>query len=481
MDHNDLRELLVSADARTIVRLIANNKQGIRELFNTVDGDRQVLKSMETVLLRISGSDISTELRRSEEVQSLLTYLSFYFKKAKKFHYVETCHNFLNDSVYKKRIDAWLHYQRYKSPQEHVSQFDRYIEKLSSARYEEGGDITFELLQDLEAYRDDAFTVLVEPYRSTLDKCFTDGRLLIKFSLFEEYLNQQIHSISTLVIREYKSKEYEPSIFSEEIFEKAFLNHIRHHSPNYPKLIMGYDSETITKSIIMQGQADFDAPSPSHNLTSSDIVKLYCFFNMRMHYFTSLSIYERSQIVEKYNEIKGQIKFVDIGCGPGTSGLAFTEHMFDVTGRQATFDYYGIDCSMSMMEMARFIMNNSGFQENNHLGFYRDIHDIDLGDFSNASCIIVNACYLFASNTLDVTVLSDFIHRLGQAYPRCPKFLFFQNPAYDLLNIKYEQFKRQIPGCKTLFSEVEVVRYHTKRNAFTAAKKRSVYFEVLEL
>jgi hypothetical protein len=481
MTHSDFRELFVQAHERTIIGLVVDHSQSIKELFEFVEYDRKVVQSMELILLRLSDRNFTNEVRSTEEVQSLITHLSFFFKKSNKFHYVQTCYNFLKDSVFKRRIDAWLHYQRYQKPQEHITQFERFIEKLSDARFEDGGDSTYDLLQDLKEYRDHALIVLAEPHRTNLETLFADSQLIRKYSLLEEYLNQHNHRIPRLVVKEYTSKEYEPSIFSEEVFEKNFLTYIRKNSPDYPRLILGHDGVTITQKIINQGQADFDSPNQACNISASDVVKLYCFYNMRMHYFTSLSIFERSRIVEKYYNANGRIKFIDIGCGPGTSGLALTEHIYNVTGGKASFDYFGVDCSSLMMEMARSMLLNNTFQEGNILEFHRNVSEIDLGALKNYSCIIVNACYLFASSTLDVTALAAFIHCLKLTYPGRPKYFFFQNPEYDLLNVKYEQFKNQIDGYSTLFSEVEVIRYHTKRNAFTEAKKRSVYFEVLEI
>jgi hypothetical protein len=184
--------------------------------------------------------------------------------------------------------------------------------------------------------------------------------------------------------------------------------------------------------------------------------------------------------VGNYYNPSGRIKFIDIGCGPGTSGLALAEHIYNETGSAASFDYYGVDCSIRMMEMARSIMTNRAFDTGSHIGFYRDVTEIDLSDISDYSCIIVNACYLFASDTLDVSALAAFIGMIKESYPRRPKFIFFQNPEYDILNVKYEQFKSMIGSYKTIYSEVEVIRYQTKRNAYTDAKKKSVYFEVLE-
>ena len=68
------------------------------------------------------------------------------------------------------------------------------------------------------------------------------------------------------------------------------------------------------------------------------------------------------------------------------------------------------------------------------------VSQIDLQTLSNNSCIIINACYLFASATLDLTGLATFINDLKAMYPFKPKYIFFQNPDYGDLNENYFEF-----------------------------------------
>jgi len=171
-------------------------------------------------------------------------------------------------------------------------------------------------------------------------------------------------------------------------------------------------NNTITKNIIKQGQADFDASHDSGNLPAEDIVKMYCYFNMRMHFFSSLSIFERSNIVEQYYNTSGKIKFIDIGCGPATSGLALMEHIHKTTETNVMFDYFGVDCSVKIQEKANEILTNDVFDLSNYKAFFDDVSQIDLQEFADNSCLIVNACYLFASHSLDLTGLATFINEL---------------------------------------------------------------------
>jgi hypothetical protein len=480
MTHSELKENIIPFHAEQLVNFIEENKNEIRLFFLQCQPSRKVTQSIEQVLLKISQLHLSVGTKSTIQVQSFVTHLAFYFKNINNRQYVNTCFNILNDSVFKKRIGAWLHHKRYQNFQEHITQFTRYIEKLSEARYDDEDDYTFELLNDLHEYQTSAFGTLTEPTRTQLVNLFIDAELRAEFSLLEEFAIRDSFLIPTLAVESYDRKEYEPSEFSNEIFNTHFLNYLKKKSVGYPNRILGYDTDTITRKIIKQGQADFDVPYDNGNLQAEDIVKMYCYFNMRMHFFSSLSIFERSEIVEQYYNAGGKIKFVDIGCGPATSGLALIDHIYNITETKAVFDYYGVDCSIKMKEKANEIMTNFVFDESNYKAFFDDVSQIDLHKFADNSCIIINACYLFASDSLNLTGLVTFINKLRTMYPFKPKFIFFQNPIVDFLSVSYVAFKQLLGEHHIDFTAKDVIYYHNQRNSYYPAKSRSVYFEIIK-
>lgn len=480
MTHSELKENIIPLNADSLVNFIEEHKNEIRLFFLHTETNHEVTASIEIILLKISQLSMSPVTKSTIQIQSFVTHLAFYFKKINNRQFADTCFNNLNDSIFKKRIGAWLHHKRYHNFQEHITQFRNYIEKLTDARYDDDSDYTFDLLSDLHEYQTNAYCILTEPYRTQLQELFSDATLIAEFTLLEEFAIRETHLIPTLEVEDYNQQEYKPSEFSDEIFENNFLIYIRRNSPGYPTTLLGYDKDTIIKYIIKQGQADFDASYDNGNLQADDIVKLYCYFNMRMHYFTSLSIFERSQIIEKYYNTGGKIKFIDIGCGPGTSGLALVEHIYNFTETRAAFDYYGVDSSLKMQERANAVMSNLAFDESNYKEFFSDVSLIDKRTLANSTCIIINACYLFASTTLDLTGLATFITELRDMYPFKPKYIFFQNPEYDFLNENYFRFKRLIGNHVIDFSKVEIIHYHTQRNPYNGAKRKSVYFEIVK-
>lgn len=480
MTHTQLKENIIPLNVDSLVDFIEENKNEIRLFFLQTNTTNEVSNTIERILLKISQLNFSHEIKSTIQIQSLITHLAFYFKRINNRQFADTCYNYLNDSIFKSRIGAWLHHKRYQNHQEHIILFRRYIEKLSEARYDDGSDYTFDLLNDLHEYQISANTTLPEHYRTQLETLFTDHALTAEFTLLEEYELRQTHLIPSLAVEDYNQKEYKPSSFSDEIFENNFLNYLRQNSADYPRTLLGYNKDIIIKKIIKQGQANFDASYDNGSLQAEEIVMLYCYFNMRMHYFTSLSLFERSQIVQCYYNSGGKIKFIDIGCGPATSGLALVEHIYNVTETAAAFDYYGVDCSIKMQQKADSIMTNFAFNDSNYKGFFSDVSQIDKRTFENGTCIIINACYLFASSTLNLNGLVEFINDLRELYPFKPKYIFFQNPEYDVLNANYFAFKQLIGDHVIDFSEIEIIHYHTQRIPYNPAKRKSVYFEIVK-
>ena len=74
------------------------------------------------------------------------------------------------------------------------------------------------------------------------------------------------------------------------------------------------------------GRADFSCgyTHPAYGaLTAEDKVALYCFMNMRSHFYASLATFDAFRAEIAVTLSSGEpILFVDLGCGPGTSGFA---------------------------------------------------------------------------------------------------------------------------------------------------------------
>src|SRR3984893_12258751 len=117
-------------------------------------------------------------------------------------------------------------------------------------------------------------------------------------------------------------------------------------------LKLGYPWDKIREEVLAKGLTDFsqghDDPKHGH-LTAHDKVLLYCFVNLRMHFFAALATFEAHRLLlEDLLASENRLLLLDIGCGPGTACRALADLL---PGR--SFDYLGIDSASLMCAKAR--------------------------------------------------------------------------------------------------------------------------------
>ena len=131
----------------------------------------------------------------------------------------------------------------------------------------------------------------------------------------------------------------------KECFEKfvkhPYNNHIE--TDAWKKEILVTTEEYHRKTILERGVTDFCVPF--NELNTDDKVLLYCYQYMLMHVMSSCYIFETHWNLFKDN-IEDNISplFIDFGCGPLSSGLAFSH----VQEPKINFNYIGIDRAESM-------------------------------------------------------------------------------------------------------------------------------------
>jgi hypothetical protein len=409
-----------------------------------------------------------------EEIQFLVTSIAFYFKQANKPEFVQTCVGILKDNILKYRLQAWFQYKfEYRRTQSHITRFPSYLSKLSLAIADENEDYTDEVLSDLDIYYKEYCHI------SGFQEQFEDENLLKNFPLLSEFKNKNAALEYKIGLHETVDKIYTPSEFTEQLFNDKFINYIKLHKETvWHNVLMGLDAFTIRSEVIKFGQANFD--NPYKTITSDEVVKLYCYFNMRKHYYSSLYLFERCSWLKKFLSKDGCLKFIDVGCGPATTGIALTDHLLTVKHENSKFDYFGVDYYKTMLVAASDFMENTVHQSCSANQFINSITDIKSENLKNANSIIINACYLFASPTLDITQLAKEINALLENYEKLPRFLLFQNTTDPLKNIKYEDFKTKIPRYDVLLSDKITVKYNNQRNSLYPPLHESVYFEVLK-
>lgn len=470
---------LILKSPKEALDYLRHNREEIRYLFQTVAINRENTDQFAQVLLSILSKDFSPKELEDIILQSIFVHLAYYFKRANKDEYLDTCFGFVTNRYFRLRLDAWIKIRRYHTFHEHISQFQSYLTLITDALDETDDGNGNELLQDIEDYQHYAKEHLSHEVYTELNGLFTSKELEDQFPLLAQYNQRESDEIANLNIQPYDNHEYKPSDFVDNIFNTQFLNLIRQNSPDFPNRLFGLRSSEIRFDIIKQGQANFD--QKYKGLSSQNVTDLYCYFNMRMHFYSTLSLLERSNFLSEYYNSSGKIKFVDLGCGPGTSGLSLTDYIHTKTKEKVVFDYYGIDSSKSMTTKASQILRNAVFSKINELKFFTNFDEIDLQSFRGASCIVINCCFVFASATLPIEDIAIKINQIARHYPFIPKYLLYQNSVKKELNNYYEKFKTLLNNFDVELEGTEEIRYHNVQ--FPTYRYKTVYgkFEVLKL
>ena len=150
----------------------------------------------------------------------------------------------------------------------------------------------------------------------------------------------------------------------ERLFNKFVLKLIKDDAySELPQYVMGNCEET-NKALIDYGRINFSSPKicqmdnadakgrkQMREFSAHDMVKLYCYHYMSEYYHEAKTMYNA------YSKagIPNNVLFIDMGCGPATAGLAFMDVFGDVV---SNVEYYGIDTSEAMLDMAEKMMKD---------------------------------------------------------------------------------------------------------------------------
>ena len=188
---------------------------------------------------------------------------------------------------------------------------------------------------------------------------------------------------------------------------------------------------------------------------------------------------------------ENKVVFIDFGCGPLTSGIAFRAF-----AGQCDITYLGIDSSQTMLNKAAAI-NTYGpntYREPffEKIALIRDYdHLMGLLDRyikkDDRTQIIFNFCYFFSSPTLDINNLSDVLIQMMTEYNRHKTCLIYQNPDHRSLSEsrrlnlygKWEQLKTNLSTLRsqTIQSDVETFSYYRLINGLPH-NNANVYYEI---
>ena len=290
---------------------------------------------------------------------------------------------------------------------------------------------------------------------------------------------------------------YKPGENLKNLFEELVIQPFTHNLPALAEDVKNnriYYWEDIAR-ILRQGQSNFDETSfdkPSNEYYfPKDKVSIYCVHHMPRHLFSSYHIF--TNCLTPISE-KSKVVFIDFGCGPLTSGIAF-----QAFAEQSDITYLGIDNSRTMLDKAA-VINRYGPNK------YRDpffdkfalIHNYNYDSLNrlldkyiekgDGTQIIFNFCYFFSSPTLDINNLSDVLIQIMKAYNQHKAYSIYQNPDHRSLSEsrrlklygKWETLKTNLSAFRTqvIQSGVETFSYCRLVNDLPHNNAK-VYYEIL--
>ncbi|MBF9222493.1 class I SAM-dependent methyltransferase [Hymenobacter ruricola] len=283
-----------------------------------------------------------------------------------------------------------------------------------------------------------------------------------------------------------------PVLFPTEAIQRIFRQYITIPVDTDPRTRgndyrLGYSHADIRERILNYGRADFREACLTVRPVAQpvDRVLLYCFYNLRKHFFTTRYVF--GQIIDSLPDMltnkDARPVFVDLGCGPMTSGLALADLYQERHGHLLTVNYVGIDIAPAMIEKAQEFERSGLFAPNSQFAYYEAWADalvpiID-GFVQVTNPIIFNASYLFASESLNVSELALFINQLRGLCPESKMYFVFQNPNRADRNQKYVQWKEQVRFTRSIVQSVREVRYKNNPASVYEPTPEEVAYELL--
>ncbi|HEX4055345.1 MAG TPA: class I SAM-dependent methyltransferase [Tepidisphaeraceae bacterium] len=269
-----------------------------------------------------------------------------------------------------------------------------------------------------------------------------------------------------------------PTLQWSEPMEELFRKHVLRRVCDDPRtdwddgnnVSLGYPFTVIRDEVIQKGRADFGEPhrnSKYGDLTPEDKVLLYCFANMRLHFFEALQAFGhyKSKLQELFSSDQRTV-IADLGCGPGTAGLALSDCL-----KQPKLRYIGLDIAKAMRRKARNMLEAA--IEEQLLADGSKIRTVaSWGKLANVPSrfkktkdVLFNATYLFSSDSLSVDDVCNAVMAFKNS-SRVRRLLFvYSNTRADAANAKFVTFKTQLQNEFTTDGLIEATgSYHKKRD-----------------
>jgi DNA replication ATP-dependent helicase Dna2 len=307
-------------------------------------------------------------------------------------------------------------------------------------------------------------------------QCNSTNFVLGKFKLEEADTDQTI-----------EENIYEPDSDFAKAINSLVIQPIKEHpKTEYPNLIYGNDSDFNRLNVLEFGRANFSGQLNLFGYSQEERINLYCYYNMRKHYFSSYAIFKSFKEFFNLSFINSgnRISFFDFGCGPVTSGLAFNQYFKAISNFH--FNYIGIDTSRAMLEKGKQFLDSGLFSNDTTYKLEESLNEIST-DYLNRiftlpNSVILNFSYVFGN--LDKNDAESFAKKINEIIDKFPLnkyILIFQNSALEKRNRTYSIFKKLIPRLQPISGDMPKTETITYRNEEMSRydKNETVYYEIL--
>jgi hypothetical protein len=480
--------LLSSSSASELINFIQSNRNEIESYFVSLT-DEQIEEDkfdLQSACLEFINSSIYQANKSNLDFIEIISLFAELFEKIGFYGAISIVRsNLPKDSSIRHRLNAVFLYSKIGNISEYVEKFTDILESLEKAQNFSEVDYTGQVVQDTinyyllgkKAFEDTQQYDLLGNFKTLFNS--QESKQKYKFlshPTIIEYLDG--YTSERIFVELIADKVYVPSVVIQQVFQENIIDHI-----NAAGYLQRYSNNEIRADILNYGRADFT--EPYNDLSSYDRVQLYCYFNMRKHFFTSYAIYEKILTALKITVFKNHknLVFIDFGCGSLTSGLALASLYHDNENKPITMQYIGIDVAYSMLEKAIEFTETELFSSASQFYFYCswDLvpYNIIVETTRSNSFVIFNASYLFASSSLDEESLALFVNKIVSRLASKAYFVFQNTEGADR-NEKYLKFKKYITH-KIEVSGTQKIYY--KNNAYSTFEPSSevVTYEILSL
>ena len=234
---------------------------------------------------------------------------------------------------------------------------------------------------------------------------------------------------------------------------------------------LGFPYQVIREEVIKKGLADF-TDGYSHpvygDLTSDQVALLYCFSNMKGHFFSSYAnLRLNKNHVTKLLDNSKRFLVVDIGCGPATSAFSINELL-----PKRKMLYYGVDISGAMRKKAKSLWESAQGSHINRKSIItrkKNWTSLRPKNIKHPCCVLLNFSYFFASHFLDdddVESLAKLVESfIANKHVKMLSISYTNSPE-EIANEKYLEFKEAI-GIQDSAKRplVTTVEYYKRRNS----------------